>query len=82
MSHILRGARKSSCIIKHPELLTLTLFGSEKGKDYNEVLMDVLAMWAKGYLQPAPGQNQRLELSRIPKLIIKDPCSMHAKLGG
>ena len=67
LSHILRGARKSSSIIKHPELLTLTLFGSEKEKDYNEVLMDVLAMWAKGYLQPAPGQNQRLELSQKGK---------------
>jgi hypothetical protein len=44
LSHVLRGAHKSSSIIKHPELLTLTLFGSEKGKDYNKVLMDVLAM--------------------------------------
>ena len=63
LANVLRGARKSSYISNHPELLALTQFGSEKERDYNEVLMDVLAMWAKGYLRPASAQNKRLEVA-------------------
>jgi len=63
LANVLRGARKSGYILNHPELLALTQFGSEKERDYNEILMDILAMWAKGYLRPASGQNKRLELT-------------------
>jgi hypothetical protein len=61
--NVLRGARKGSYISNHPELLALTQFGSEKERNYNEILMHILAMWAKGYLRPASGQNKRLELT-------------------
>jgi ATP-dependent DNA helicase RecQ len=63
LANVLRGARKSSYISNHPELLALMQFGSEKERDYNEILMDILAMWAKGYLRPASDQNKRLELA-------------------
>jgi hypothetical protein len=67
LANILRGASQSGFIAKHPELLTLSQFGAEKGRDYNEVLLDVLAMWAKGFLVPALNQNKRLELSQKGK---------------
>jgi hypothetical protein len=58
LANFLRGARPSSNVTEHPELSALTQFGMERGRNYNEVLMDVLAMWAKGYLQPASDQPQ------------------------
>jgi hypothetical protein len=63
LANILRGASKSSFVAKHPELLTLTQFGAEKDRTHDEVLLDFLTMWAKGYLRPASDQNKRLELS-------------------
>jgi hypothetical protein len=70
LANVLRGARKSSYIAKHTELLTLTQCGAEKGRNYNEVLLDVLAMWAKGYLQSSPDQYKRLELSHKGKTAV------------
>jgi RecQ family ATP-dependent DNA helicase len=67
MANVLRGARKSNYVVNHPELLDLAQFGSESGRNYDEVLVDVLAMWAKGYLQPSPEQNKRLELTQKGK---------------
>jgi hypothetical protein len=67
LANILRGAGKSNYVVNHPELLTLTQFGAEKGRNYNDVLMDVLAMRAKGYLLPYPDQNKRLALSQKGK---------------
>jgi hypothetical protein len=64
LANVLRGTRSSSYVSKHPELSALTQFGMEKGRNYNDVLMDVLAMWAKGYLQLASDQNKRLVLSQ------------------
>jgi hypothetical protein len=65
LANVLRGARSSSYVAKHPELAALTPFGAGKRRNYNEVLMDVSAMWAKGYLQPASDQNKRLGLSKM-----------------
>jgi ATP-dependent DNA helicase RecQ len=70
LANVLRGARKSSCIAKRAELLTLTQFGAEKGRNYNEVLLDVLAMWAKGYLQSSSDQYKHLELSQKGKAAV------------
>jgi hypothetical protein len=44
--------------------LDLEQFGSESARNYDAVLIDVLAMWAKGYLQPASDKNKRLELTQ------------------
>jgi ATP-dependent DNA helicase RecQ len=57
--NILRGIVK----YQRPELSELEQFGSESSRNYNEVLADVLAMWAKGYLCPAKDKNRKLELT-------------------
>jgi len=44
-------------------MMALEQFGAEAGRDYDGVLADVLAMWAKGYLQLCPSKNRRLELT-------------------
>jgi ATP-dependent DNA helicase RecQ len=64
LANILRGARSSSYVARHPELSALSQFGVEKGRNYDEVLLDVLTMWAKDYLRPASQQNKRLTLSQ------------------
>jgi len=55
----LRGIQKQS----QREFRSLEQFGAQIGRDYDAVLADVLAMWAKGYLQLHPTRNCRLELA-------------------
>jgi hypothetical protein len=52
------------------DFFALTQFGAEKGRNYSEVLLDVLAMWAKGYLQSVCDQYKRLELSHKGKAAV------------
>jgi superfamily II DNA helicase RecQ len=64
LANVLCGARTNSYVAKHPELLALMQFGAEEGRNYNEVFLDVLAMWAKGYLRPESNESKRLESSK------------------
>lgn len=63
----LRGIQKKS----EREFRSLEQFGAEAGRDYDAVLADVLAMWAKGYLQLYPAQNRRLELADKGREVLK-----------
>ncbi len=42
---------------------TLKQYGAERNREYDAILGDVLAMWAKGYLRLCPAKNRRLELA-------------------
>ncbi len=67
----LLGIRKAAYIVAQPDLLQLSGFGAEVRRDYDEVLADVLAMWAKGYLQASPGGSKRLELTEKGRRTIR-----------
>jgi hypothetical protein len=63
----LRGIRKKN----GSEFMSLEQFGIESSRDYDEVLADVLAMWAKGYLQLCSAKNRRLELTEKGREVLK-----------
>ena len=51
--------------------MSLEQFGIESGRDYDGVLADVLAMWAKGYLQLCSAKNRRLELTEKGREVLR-----------
>jgi ATP-dependent DNA helicase RecQ len=63
----LRGIPKNNS----PKFMSLEQFGIESGRDYDGVLADVLAMWAKGYLQLCSAKNRRLELTEKGREVLK-----------
>lgn len=62
--NVLKGARTCDVVRARPELCSLRDFGSQKGKSYDDVLPDILSMWAKGYLEQTEGS---LKLVLTPK---------------
>jgi hypothetical protein len=46
-----------------PSLAALPVFGVFREATYNELLADVLAMWAKGYLEAGTPGGKRLRLT-------------------
>lgn len=62
ITSILRGESRFPSR-RQSELSELPHWGLLKDIDYGEILQDVLAMWAKGYLQPCSRSSKRLELS-------------------
>lgn len=63
IANVLVGSRSSDIVKSDPRLLESKYFGAHKGKKYGEILPDVLAMLAKGYLSPSSGKNKRLTLT-------------------
>jgi len=66
-ANVLRGIPQPS----RPRMMALEQFGAEAGRDYDGVLADVLAMWAKGYLQLCPSKNRRLELTEKGRDVLR-----------
>ena len=66
-ANVLRGIPQNS----RPQMMALECFGAEAGRDYDAVLADVLAMWAKGYLQLCPSKNRRLELTEKGRDVLR-----------
>ncbi len=64
---VLRGIPQKNQI----DFVSLEHFGAETGRDYDAVLADVLAMWAKGYLQLCPAKKRRLELTEKGREVLK-----------
>ena len=62
ITSILRGESRFPSS-RRTELSGLPHWGLLEDIDYGEILQDVLAMWAKGYLQPCSGSSKRLELT-------------------
>jgi len=62
ITNLLIGSRRCDAVMKDPRLAELKNFGVLKGRTYGDVLTDVLAMYAKGYLCPSTS-SKRLALS-------------------
>jgi hypothetical protein len=63
IANLLRGAARSSVAARQPRLVEIAGFGAGRGRRYADLLEDVLAMWAKGYLEAEPGAVPRLVLT-------------------
>jgi superfamily II DNA helicase RecQ len=70
VANVLRGSRSSSVVKAHPDLLNSKQFGIEKGKKYEDLLPDVLAMIAKGYLRYDNENTKRLVLTAKARTIV------------
>ena len=70
VANVLRGLRSSSVVKAHPDLLNSKQFGIEKGKKYEDLLPDVLAMIAKGYLRYDNENTKRLVLTAKARTIV------------
>jgi hypothetical protein len=69
---LLRGIRSKESVVVHPEWLKLEQFGAEACRSHDEVLRDILALWARGYLGTRPGENNRLELTDLGRQALHD----------
>jgi ATP-dependent DNA helicase RecQ len=68
---LLRGKKGSTLRLRRPTPEALERCGSEKERRYGDVLEDVLAMWAKGYLERSDGRKRTLELSASGRSILE-----------
>jgi ATP-dependent DNA helicase RecQ len=63
VANLLRGSRTCSAVKTEPELGNLKHFGVHRESSYAELLPDVLAMCAKGYLGKSSERSKRLVLT-------------------
>jgi RecQ family ATP-dependent DNA helicase len=63
VANVLRGAQGSTVLKAYPDLAISRYFGALGGIPYDDLVLDVVAMQAKGYLQLAQGTSKRLALS-------------------
>ena len=63
IANLLIGGQYSNVIKADPKLAELVRFGFLKGSEYSDVLQDVLAMHAKGYLSPVSSKGKKLSLT-------------------
>jgi ATP-dependent DNA helicase RecQ len=63
MANLLIGSRGCDAVKSDPRLSELKSFGVLRGRKYADVLEDVLAMYAKGYLGAASSKGRKLALT-------------------
>jgi hypothetical protein len=63
MANLLIGSRGCDAVKSDPRLSELKCFGVLRGRKYADVLEDVLAMYAKGYLGAASSKGRKLALT-------------------
>jgi ATP-dependent DNA helicase RecQ len=71
VANVLAGSRKR--ILRNRDLVALEEFGAARDRGYDELMLDTLAMWAKGYLTPVSGRVKRLELTEQGKSTLASP---------
>ena len=55
-----------------PELKARPQWGKLSCVKYDDLLMDVLSMWAKGYIAPGEGDSRRLALSQKGRAVLME----------
>jgi ATP-dependent DNA helicase RecQ len=73
VANLLRGSRSCSVVKAEPELGNLKHFGIQRELSYDELLPDVLAMYAKGYLCKSGEKSKRLQLTPKGRAVL-DRC--------
>ncbi len=72
IANLLIGARSCEAVKSDPGLVELKSFGVLKGKKYGDMLQDVLAMHAKGYLCPSRTSSKKVALSTQGAAVLKE----------
>ncbi len=81
LAHALIGAARSDFVLENPALQSLKHFGAERGRDFVDVLFDILAMKAKGFLIESAGHPGRLGLHDSGKAVLKSKTQGHSRTG-
>lgn len=82
VANVLRGSRTCDAVRVYPGLVRLNHFGAEGGRKYEQLLPDVLAMYAKGYLYTSRENSKKLELTATGRAVLAGKRQAGRIIGG